>query len=221
MKKISLFFAATIISATLIAQNEKFVNAMQPKIASMDSMREKPEALQELANSFARIGDAEKTQWLPYYYAALATVNAGNAVMMGAGMGGGMADKLDPIADKADGFLSKAESLSQNNSEIFVVRKMIASLRMMGDPMTRYMTYGPQGEQALEKAKQLNADNPRIYYLQGIDKFYTPEQYGGSKEEAKKLFEESLKKFDTYKLESTLHPNWGKAEIQYFMSQMK
>ena len=39
----------------------------------------------------------------------------------------------------------------------------------------------------------------RIYLLQAEDKYFTPEQYGGSKEEGKKLFQESLKKYDTFK----------------------
>ena len=47
--------------------------------------------------------------------------------------------------------------------------------------MNRYMQYGPIAEQALQKAIKLNPENPRIYLLQGQDKFYTPEQYGGSK----------------------------------------
>jgi hypothetical protein len=225
MKKISFAFVAILFATVTLAQtamSEKFVTAMQPKIAAMDTARDVA-ALKDLSAAFERIADAEKTQWLPYYYAALAQVNAGNMLMTA---NGGVSfsnnsDKTDPIADKAEELLNKAEALTKNNSEIFVVRKMIASLRLMGDPMSRYMTYGPEGAQALESAKKLNAGNPRIYYLEGIDKLYTPEQYGGSKEEAKKLFEESLKKFESFKPETNLHPNWGKNQITYFLSQIK
>ena len=145
--------------------------------------------MKDLSNSFERIGDAEKTQWLPYYYAALAEVNAAYLVPGKQGM----AETTDPMADRAELLINKADALSKDNSEIYVVKKMIATLRMMADPMNRYMQYGPQAQQALETAKKLNPENPRIYLLEGEDKFFTPEQYGGSKTEAKALFEEALK----------------------------
>jgi hypothetical protein len=172
-----------------------------------------------MANTFQRIADAEKTQWLPYYYAALSHVLAGYSIS-GGGMGG-FADKTDPEADQADQLLDKAEALSKDNSEIFCLRKMVSSLRLMADPMNRYQTEGPKAAQALEKAKALNPNNPRVYLLEGQDKFYTPEQYGGSKTEAKALFEESMKKFDSFKPESPLHPQWGKNQVQFMLSQLK
>ncbi len=165
-----------------------------------------------------RIGDAEKTQWLPYYYAALSNVMSG--YMQGA-VGGGNGDKIDPLASKAEELLNKAEALNKDNSDIYCVKKMIATLRMMVDPMNRYMTYGPMAAEALQKAKSLNPENPRVYLLEGQDKFYTPEQFGGSKTEAKALFEQSIKKYDTYKPESDIHPQWGKSQVLYFLNQIK
>lgn len=210
----TLAFATTLSSA--FAQSEKYVAAMQPKVIAADTTRN-PEGLKDLSAAFERIADAEKSQWLPYYYAALTQVSSG--YMLTNGQMGGMAEKLDPIADKAEGLLNKAEALSKDNSEIFIVRKMIASLRLMADPMSRYMQYGPQAQQALETARKLNPANPRVYLLEGQDKFYTPEQFGGSKTEARKLFEEALKKYDSFKPASSLDPNWGKATAAYFLNQ--
>ena len=134
---------------------------------------------------------------------------------------GNHSDKTDPAADKAEGWLNKAEALSKDNSEIFIVKKMIATLRLMGDPMNRYMTYGPEGAQALETAKKLNPDNPRAYVLEALDKYYTPEQFGGSKDEAKQLFQEALKKYGTFKPETPIHPNWGQTLVNAMLAQMK
>ena len=141
--------------------------------------------------------------------------------MSGGQTGTNMADKFDPLADKAEMLLNKAEALNKNNSEIFVVKKMIASLRMMADPMSRYMQYGPLAQQALETAKKLNPENPRPYLLEAQDKYFTPEQFGGSKTKAKELFEEALKKYDAFKPATNLDPVWGKTTAQYFLSQMK
>ena len=46
---------------------------------------------------------------------------------------------------------------------------------------------------------------PRVYLLEGQDKFFTPEQFGGSKTEAKALFEESIKKQETFKPASSIY----------------
>ncbi|MBB1284455.1 hypothetical protein HRH25_08735 [Flavisolibacter sp. BT320] len=217
MKKI--LFALTLLLGSysaLLAQNEKYVKAMQDKVVAVDSVRSTAELL-ALSAAFERIGDAEKTQWLPYYYAALTQVNA--AYMMG--MENLKPDKVDPMADKAEAMLTKAEANVQKNSEIFVLKKMIASLRMMGDPMNRWQTYGPQAAEALQTAKALNPENPRIFLLEAQDKFFTPEQFGGSKTEAKKLFEEALKRYDVFKPATPLDPVWGKTTAQYFLSQIK
>lgn len=217
MKKalFSFLFLATCISA-VNAQSEKFMKAMQDKVAAVDTARNQ-QALLDLSAAFERIGDAEKTQWLPYYYAALTQVNA--ALM--SGVGNLKAEKTDPMADKAETLLNKAEALAKDNSEIFIVKKMIANLRMMADPMNRYMTYGPQGEQALATAKTLNPENPRVPLLEAEDKYFTPEQFGGSKTEAKRLFEEALKKYDAFKPATSLDPVWGRTTAQYFLSQIK
>ena len=217
MKKMFLpMWIAIAVCQSATAQDDKFTKAMEPKVIAVDTVR-KADDLLALSASFERIGDAEKTKWLPYYYAALTQVNAAYYL----GMENMKADKTDPIADKAEALLSKADALNPDNSEIYVVKKMIASLRMMADPMNRYMQYGPIAEQALQKAARLNPENPRIYLLQGQDKFYTPEQYGGSKTEAKKLFEEANKKYEAFKPASSIEPNWGKPVVAYFLSQLE
>lgn len=217
MKQFFLFLVAGLFTVAVSAQNEKYIKAMEKLVPAIDTLWN-AEGLKELANSFERIADAEKTQWLPYYYAALAHVNAGYAMSMTGGGMGGNADKTDPEADQAEKLLNKAEALSKDNSEIFVVKKLIAMLRLIGDPMTRYMTYGPAASNALATAKKLNPENPRVYLQEGADKYNTPEQFGGSKEEGKKMLEDAVKKFESFKPESSIHPNWGLGQAKYYLS---
>jgi hypothetical protein len=215
-KQILLVFALASVIVSF-AQNEKYTKTMEQLVAAFDTTAD-PDKLTNLANSFQRVADAEKTQWLPYYYASLANLTAGYIATMGAM---GQADKTDPIADKAESLLSKAEALAKDNSEIFIVKKMIASLRLIGDPQNRFMTFGPVAEEALQKAKTLNPANPRVNLLAAQDKFYTPEQFGGSKSEAKTLLEESVKQFEAFKPESTIHPTWGLNQAKQLLAQMK
>ncbi|MDP4263995.1 MAG: hypothetical protein Q8941_15815 [Bacteroidota bacterium] len=212
MKKTVFILIVSLVSVAVFPQSsppgEKYTKAMEKLVPSIDTLWN-GDGLRDLSNSFERIADAEKTQWLPYYYAALARVNAGYTLLNGSNAMGGNADKTDPDAKKAEELLNKAEELSKDNSEIFVVRKMIAILYLVGDPMNRYMTYGPAASQALETARKLNPENPRVYLQEGLDKYTTPEQYGGNKEEGKKILEEAIKKYEAFKPESSIHPNWG------------
>lgn len=215
MKQTFLFLLLAAFAITASAQDDKYTKAMEPKVAAVDTLH-KYDDLVALSAAFERIADAEKTKWLPYYYAALTQVNAAYFL----GQENMKAEKTDPMADRAEVLINKAEALSPDNSEIYLVKKMIAGLRMMGDPMNRYMQYGPIGEQALQAAIKLNPENPRIYILQAQDKFYTPEQFGGSKTEAKKLFEMANQKFATFKPASPLDPNWGKPAVAYFLAEL-
>src|SRR5688500_7524255 len=141
MKKTLLILAVMLAANFSFAQmSEKFVKAMEAKVPAVDTTFT-PENLVELGNSFERIADAEKNQWLPYYYAALCNVNAG-ILMVGSDIMSAKSEKTDPFADKAEGLLNKAEALSKDNSEIFIVKKIVATLRLMGDPMNSCMTYG-------------------------------------------------------------------------------
>jgi hypothetical protein len=219
MKKILFVLLVSLMGTATFAQSEKFTKAMEAKVMLLDS-NNSADTWKELANTFERIADAEKTQWLPYYYASYCNVMAGYGSMPQDGSMGDNSAIADPYADKAESLLNKAIALTTANTEIYCVKKMVHSLRMMGNPMSRYMTEGAKATEALTKAKELNTSNPRIYILEAQDKFYTPEQFGGSKAEAKILFEKAKGLFDTYKTESSIAPNWGRSQVWYFLSQL-
>ncbi len=218
MKQVFAILLAFITSMSVVGQSDKYVKTMESKMAAVDSTMTSA-ALIDLANSFQRIGDAEKNQWLPYYYAALMQAKSG--YMLSNNGQTPSPSVIDPIADKSEELIKKAEELAGQNSEIYIVKKMIATLRLMADPMNRWQTNGPEATEALAKAKELNPENPRTLLLEGQDKFYTPEQYGGSKTEAKALFEAAIKKYESFKPESSISPQWGLSTTKYFYSLCK
>ena len=220
MKKTIFILTAVLTTNILFAQmSDKFVKAMGSNVARIDSAKSVQDWV-DITAAFERIAEAEKNQWLPYYYVALGNVMSGT-MSLGDNLYGNNTDKTDPKADAAEKALNKAISLSKETSETWVIKKMIISLRMLGDVMSRAMSAMPEATAALDNAKKLDANNPRIYILEGQDKYFTPEQYGGSKDEAKVLFEKAQKLFETFKPESTMHPNWGKGSVNYFLSLYK
>lgn len=201
------------ITSFTFAQSDKYVSAMKNNIEKVETiMRDQNGAA--LANNFERIADAEKNQWLPYYYAAYCTVVQAYTEKDNS--------KKDAIADKATELIDKAESiLGKENSETDVVRSMIANAHMMVDPQSRYMTYGPASAEYLAKAKSLDTTNPRPVLLEAEGKFHTPEQYGGGKDVAKEYFDKANELFGKFHPETELSPSWGKGEVMYFLSQYK
>lgn len=211
MKKVLVLFILMAASLLIFAQSDKYVKAMQTNIAMLDSAMIQGN-MSNLANNFERIAEAEKNQWLPYYYASYCTVMSS---YMEKDKG-----KTDGIADKADELIKKAEAIAgKENSEICVIKSMIASSHMMVDPQARWQQYGASATTNIEKAKALDPTNPRPVYLEGQAKFYTPESFGGGKAPARELLTKALAMFDSFKPESNLHPNWGKTAIQYFLAQ--
>lgn len=212
MKKTILFLVIIFLSVATFAQNDKYVAAMKKNISMLDSAMLMGN-MATLANNFERIGDAEKFQWLPYYYSAYCTVMSAFTEKD--------KTKTDAIADKANDLITKAEGLAgKENSEIDVIKSMISSSHMMVDPQSRYMKYGAASSKFIKDAEQLDPTNPRPVYLDAQAKFYTPAAFGGGKDVAKPLFEKALKMYDTFKPESELHPTWGKSAIQYFLSMV-
>lgn len=189
-------------SIAVQAQSDKYVQAVQKSLILLDSAKTTAD-LQAASAAFERIGDAEKTQWIPYYYAALAQVRAGFSDKN--------ADK-DVLAGKALELVNKAEAV-ETNSDLFTIRNMAATLQMTVDPMSRWQTYGAQAATALQNAIKANPENPRIYYLQGMTAFGTPVQFGGGKDKAKPLFEKAVALSKTEQVKP-LYPHWGGAEAE-------
>jgi len=120
----------------------------------------------------------------------------------------------DANAEKINTLCDKAEALATSDadkSEILALRNMSATQQMMVDPQTRYMTYGQTASSNLQKAMQLNPNNPRLYYLQGMSLFNTPAQFGGGKDKAKPVFEKAITLYNAEQ-PTGFNPRWGKQQ---------
>lgn len=197
MKRL-LLSLTLLISFTTFAQNEKFIKGMQKALAEMEAAKSVAE-MQNASATFERIGEAEKNQWLPFYYAAYCLTNIGWMDQK--------SDK-DQLAIKANALLAKAEAI-EKNSEIYIIRSMVATQQMLVDPQTRWQSFGAESAKALATAKALDANNPRVYFLEGSALAQTPAAFGGGKDKAKPVLQKSVELYKTFKPASVLHPTWG------------
>ena len=95
-----LIILAFGFSTALFSQSEAYYNKMRQTFQLMDSAKSTQD-FQEVSATFERIGDAEKNQWIPYYYAALCQTRIG-----------WLDQKIDKdkLADIAKGILAKANA---------------------------------------------------------------------------------------------------------------
>lgn len=214
MKNLVLTTALLFIGFNTFAQSN-YDKIMSEKMAKVEAHMTNDD-FTALANDFERIANKESTKWQPYYFAAFSTIQKGRLLMRN-----NKVTELDAVAALADKYIDKADELSPNNSEIYVLKKMSTSLKMMVDPMSRFMTYGKEAQQYLAKAKELDMMNPRVTIIEAEDAYFTPEQFGGSKDKGLELFKKAIAQFTAFKLKTSNDPNWGKAEAEYFLSQTK
>ena len=200
-----------LIAFASFGQSDKFQKGMEKTMTMLDSAKTSDDYT-SVAAAFERIGDAEKTQWLPYYYAAFCNI-----------MKGFQDPKVnkDEVATKAEELIAKAEAIEPKNSEIFILKNMTSTLHMLVDPQTRWQQYGPRGNEALATAKQLNPNNPRAYLMEGQGIFGMPVQFGGGKDKAKPIFEKSITLFEAQKPPSSFAPHWGKSSAERMLALCK
>ena len=196
MKK--LLVIASLFMVTMVSAQGKFEAGMGKGLGMLKEAKTAA-ALIETSAFFERVADAEKTQWLPYYYAALSLYQSAWA--------DSKADK-DKVGEACKVLISKGMAI-EKTADLYCLEQQVAVLQMMVDPMTRWQTYGAAAKVALESAKNVDATNPRIYYLDGMTLMNTPEAFGGGKAVAKPLFAKSVELFTTYKPATPFHPNWG------------
>lgn len=207
-----IFIALLLLTTvTGYAQSDKYTETMKKNLARFDSVKT-TEEYQALAATFERIGDAEKTEWLPYYYSTLALLTPG------------WSDKKidkDANATKIKSLLDKADPLTKDNAdkaEILSIRNMTATQQMLVDPQNRWMSYGQEGGNYLKQAKELDPGNPRLAYLEGAGIFGTPEQFGGGKAKAKPVLEKAVSLFKNEK-PKPMHPQWGQKIAEDMLAQ--
>jgi len=195
-----------------VAQNVKFEKAMLKNVSMMDTASNL-EVWTSITNNVERMAAAEEKEWLAQYYAAYSNLLVG--VMQKDN------STKDSYFDRAIAFIDKADIIQPNNSEIYALRGFALGVKIGVDPMQRGMTLGPQAGMVLSKAKELDSNNPRPYFLQGQSAMYTPEQYGGGKEKAIKLLETAVEKYKNFKLDNPVMPHWGEKRTKDVLEQCK
>lgn len=200
MKTLS-FTIALLLGSLLVFSNDAYQKAMSQSIGKLFQCTSIPEYV-EVANQFERNSQIEKSEWLPLYYASYSYVMISFQETDNA--------KKDNYLDQAQKFLDRAIAIEPSESELYMLQGFLYPSRINVDPMNRGMLYIGKMNEALDKALELNPDNPRVYYLRATMTFHTPEAFGGGAAKALPLYRIANEKFEIFKPKNNLSPNWGK-----------
>lgn len=181
--------------------NEAYQKAMTESIEKLFQATTIP-AYVEIANQFERISNLEKAEWLPLYYASFAYIMISFQEQEN--------EKKDQYLDQAQKLLDQAMAIDSNESELYMLQGFLYPSRITVDPMTRGMELMPEMNKALDKALELNPDNPRVYYLRATITFHMPEAYGGGAVKALPIYIAAEEKFRIFKPKTPISPSWGK-----------
>jgi hypothetical protein len=128
--------------------------------------------------------------------------------------------KRDLMLGEGDLYFNKIRLMSPSNEEVSILGALLASARIAAKP-SAYKKYGDIRDEYLKTAKSNNPDNPRVYYLQGNSKYYTPKMFGGGPKNALPYYEKASKLFDQTTEHDIRKPYWGKNQNSYMIGKCK
>ena len=216
MKKIIVIIASLGIYMSSMAQSNS--SELQSPVAKLDRATT-AKNYEDAAKEFSAIAEEQKSQWLPYYYAAFSYAKIGWLYQDDG-------EKIEPYADKADEMIQKALSFldtvhqKKELSEIYVVQSMSNRARVFINPPTYGRKYGPVSSRYTQQARTADPENPRALYLEGWEKYATPKLWGGDKKKAKELLQVAKQQLEKNKSFDT-NPHWGIREVDELLAKLK
>ena len=174
MKKI--FLTGALAVATLATWAQDFRAPLEKTFWAFDTTQALAVKMEQ-SNKLSLIAKKWGDEWVTHYYAAYSKT---------------VLSYMEKDQAKRDAYLDDAQKeaddavsiLKKNNDETYVLAAMMANARMAVDPMARWQKYGGMFRDNLKSAEEINPNNPRMYYLQGTSKFFTPKTFGGGKKNA-------------------------------------
>ncbi len=170
-----------------------------------------PAAVQATLPPLERVAAAAPTAWEARYYQARAFIKLGFAGKDG--------DAQDKLFDQAQAAIDQALKLKgADRAELLVLQAYALQGHIMVSPMLRGALYAGRVQAALNEARALSPNNPRVYLVLANDLYYRPEVFGGGADKARPLYEKAKALFATFRPATALSPTWGEANADAMLA---
>lgn len=211
MKKVKITIVFALLSSIFSeTKAQSFENTLRSSYTMFDTATA-ISAMIAAASQLDMIAQKNPTSWASIFYSAYAHIKLSFA----------LTDKnqRDKYLDAADASLTKAGKLLANSEEVFILQAYSSKARLAVDPKERWKKYGDIYSDLISKAKKNNPENPRIYFMDGMEPFWKPKIWGGGKNKAKPFFQKAKELFDKEDKSDILRPYWGQQANEEFLKQ--
>lgn len=198
---------AFMLSANMIYADDFSDAIMKVKKKWKENTDNSEQGLLKIRGDFERILQLKKNQWLVDYYMGMVDMLISYRMAEKKDM-----DAVKKYTESSIDMLNKATDLKDDFAEAYILKFAVSSNRWMYEPNKMNDILSFQAE-AKDLAKKHDPDNPRLYLVDGMNTYYTPEMFGGGADKALPLFEKSYELFKTYKPVDETYPNWGKDQV--------
>jgi hypothetical protein len=196
---------ALLISGFVYAGNPQYEKAMKDALGQLQQCKN-IEDFNQSANTFSRIANAEKSEWLPAYYYAYSHVIMSfieNEDMV----------KKDEYLDVAASTIDLLMEAQPEESELYALQGFLYTARLVVDPATRGQKYMQLSGQAIGKALAINKTNPRALYIQLSNETGMARFFGKDIALYCERISQLQENWAVYNQASGFYPQWGKREV--------
>jgi len=152
---------------------------------------------------FERILQLKKDVWLVNYYIALSDYGLSSNAMVKKNN-----DNVKKYTQSGIDMINKSIDENSEFADSYVLLQTLNFNRWQyeQDKMQEIIA---ATQSADESATKLDPNNPRLFLINGIASFFTPEAFGGGVKVAIPKLEKSLDAFKTRKEKKEIYPDWG------------
>jgi tetratricopeptide (TPR) repeat protein len=206
MKKLNVFIILLFMIAAGNLKADDYSDAIvkaKKKLNEAANKNDKAELL-KIRGDFERILQLKKNEWMiNYYMASIDFILSYGAIEANNN------EELKKYTESSLSLLDKSTDANDEFAEAWIMKLAVNSNRWIYDMQKMNDIIGKLSE-AKEKAMKLEPENPRLYLIDGMNTYYTPENFGGGPDKAMPLLEKSWDLFQTYKPKDETYPDWGK-----------
>ena len=202
MKKSLILLTLLLVTLSGFSQPRKYGKAMEKALDNL-AVASSPEELISSAAFFGDIAEKYPELWLPAYYEAYCLISASFNT-------GEYLSKMECL-DDAMKIVDRVRIIEPDESEVEALDAFHALGMMAADPQSNGPIYLEDFTTCIGKAKKLNPENPRPYYIDGLLKANLPDYMGGGAFAAKKEHEIAAQKYREFDNDDPFWPDWGES----------
>jgi tetratricopeptide (TPR) repeat protein len=121
-------------------------------------------------------------------------------------------DRAVPYLDSAVEHLNSAIRKQEGFAEAWALLSGCYGVKIGLSPF-KAIILGPKSGSAMDRAKSIAPENPRVSLIGAIGTYNTPAMFGGGKEKGLAGFVNASQLFARWKEPDSLQPDWGKEEV--------